>query len=215
MRHSTLGRLMVAGVLVAAALAAQAAPVVHAQEGEPSPEASSKPGPSSIPVRSASGRPDLYLDMPYNLGGFEPEIAMARGEEHFADLDAEDPTRRELEGLLAAVGAEVGDMVSGYALVSQEDFFSFVVAIRIDGIEPGSLLPAYLPILYGDLEDPQGSTRSMGGKDVVVITSLGENDEYVELHVYDEGDTVWMLQGPTDVVETALSNLPDPLPREG
>ena len=117
--------------------------------------------------------------------------------------------------LLETVGAEIDDMVSGYALVSQDDFFSFVVAIRVDGIDPGSLLPAYLPILYDDLEDPQGMTGQVGGKDVIVIASLGEDDEYVELYVYDEGDTVWLLQGPSDVVENALSSLPDPLPRDG
>mgnify|MGYP001828001469 CR=1 FL=1 len=169
---------------------------------------------TQIPLESESGRPDLYLDMPYFMGGFEPEIVMTRGEEHFANLDAEDQARLELEGLLETVGAEIDDMVSGYALVSLEDFFSFVVAIRIDGVEPGTLLPAYLPILYGDLEDPDGLAANVGGKDVVVIASIGNQEEYVELFVYDEGDTVWMVQGPQDVVEVTLENLPDPLPAE-
>lgn len=198
------------------------APAVHAQDdsaSSPAPTQAADPTPTAdptpIPAESASGRPDLFLDMPYFLGGFEPEIVMTRGEAHLADLDADDQTRQELEGLLEAVGAEIDDMVSGYALVSQEDFFSFVVAIRIDGVDPGSLLPAYLPILYDDLEDPQRSTGRLGDKDVIVITSLGEGGEYVELYVYDEGDTVWLLQGPSDVVETALSSLPDPLPGQG
>jgi hypothetical protein len=103
-------------------------------------------------------------------------------------------------------------MVSGYALVSQEDFFSFVVAIRIDGIEPGTLLSAYLPMLYDDLDDAQGIDGRIGDKDVVIISSVGDDGEYVDLHVYDEGDTIWMLQGPGDVIETTLSNLPEPQP---
>ncbi len=170
--------------------------------------------PTQVPVTTESGRPDLYLDMPYFMGGFEPEIVMTRGEEHFANLDADDQTRLELEGLLETVGAEIDDMVSGYALVSQSDFFSFVVAIRIDGVEPGTLLPAYLPILYDDLVEPEGLAANVGGKDVIVIASIGNEEEYVELFVYDEGDTVWMVQGPQDVVEATLENLPDPLPAE-
>ncbi len=55
----------------------------------------------------------------------------------------------------------------------------------------------------------------MAGRDVTIITSLGSDDEYVELYVYDEGDTIWMLQGPLSVVETTLANLPDPLPIPG
>jgi hypothetical protein len=150
--------------------------------------------------------------MPYYLGGFEPEIVMTRGAEHFADLDAGDPSRQELEGLLETVGAGIDDMVSGYALVSQEELFSFVVAIRVEGINPGTLLPAYLTILYGDLVDPQGLECTAGGKDVLVISSIGNEDEPVDLYVYDEGDTLWLLQGPADVVDTTLANLPDPLP---
>ncbi|MEX1344070.1 MAG: hypothetical protein AB1Z63_05315 [Candidatus Limnocylindrales bacterium] len=184
-----------------------ASTLAQAEDASPAPA----PSVSPIPATTDSGRPDLYLDMPYNLGGFEPEIAMTRGEEHIADLAPDDPTRRALEHLVETVGADIDDMVSGYALVSQDDFFSFVVAIRVDGIEPGTLLPAYLPILEGGLQDPSREERQLGGRDVLVIDSLGAEDEYVELFVYDEGDTVWMLQGPTDVVELALENLPDPM----
>jgi hypothetical protein len=201
MRHDSAGALVLAGILVLAAAPA------HAQEdGDPASQA------TQIPLESASGRPDLYLDMPYFLGGFEPEIVMTRGEEHIAGLGPEDRTRQEIEGLLDTVGAEIDDMVSGYALVSQEDFFSFVVAIRIDGIEPGTLLSAYLPMLYDDLDDAQGIDGRIGDKDVVIISSVGDDGEYVDLHVYDEGDTIWMLQGPGDVIETTLSNLPEPQP---
>lgn len=164
-----------------------------------------EPTPSAEPVRR-----DLYLDMPYYLGGFEPDIVMTRGEEHFATLEAGDQTRLELEGLLDEVGADIEDMTSGYALVSQEDFFAFVVAIRIDGVDPGSILPAYLPILDADLVEPAGIVGRVGDKDVLIISSIGSNDEPVELYVYDQGDTIWMVQGPTDVVETTLGNLPEP-----
>jgi hypothetical protein len=176
------------------------------------PGASAWPAQTQVPVASTSGRPDLYLDMPYFLGGFEPQIVMTRGREHFANVGDDGRAREQLEGLLHAVGAEVEDMTSGYALVSQEGFFSFVVAIRIEGVEPGTLLPAYLPLLYQDLEDPQGISGRISGKDVIIVASLGNDDEYVELYVYDEGDTVWMVQGPVDVVETTLANLPGPLP---
>jgi hypothetical protein len=206
MRVNGPGALAVAGMLVAVALPVWAQD--SGSEGSPAPS----PEVTQIPTVSESGRPDLYLDMPYYLGSFEPDIVMTRGEEHFANLAADDSTRLELEGLLETVGAEIEDMVSGYALVSQEDFFSFVVAIRIEGVEPGTLLPAYLPILFEDLEDPQGIVAQKGGKDVVLVASIGNEGEYVELYVYDQGDTVWMLQGPNDVVERALENLPGPLP---
>ncbi len=161
-------------------------------------------------LEQSPGR-DLYADMPYYLGGFDPDIVITRGDEHFANLDTDDQTRLELESFLAAVGADIEDMDSGYALVSQEDFFSFVVAIRVEGVEPGSLLPAYLPILLGDLIDPATITANVGGKDVVVVSSMGSDDENVELFVYDQGNTLWMVQGPPDVIETTLENLPDPL----
>jgi len=112
------------------------------------------------------------------------------------------------------VNAMPEDMVSGYALVSQEDFFAFVVGVRVDGVEPGTLAPAYLPLLIGNLVDPAESVGRMGGKEVTTISSLGEGNEYVELYVYDEGDTVWMVQGPRDVADVTLEKLPDPLPSE-
>ena len=194
--------------LLVGALLLAAAPASGQDEGSPAPKV------SPVPLPTEPSRRDLYLDMPYYIGGFEPAIVMTRGEEHFANLTAGDETRQGLEGLLDDVGAEVGDMASGYALVSQEGFFGFVVGIRIDGVEPGTLLPAYLPILLEDLEDPQAATRTLGGKDVTVITSVGEDAEYVELYVYDEGDTIWMVQGPPSVSETTLSNLPEPLTSE-
>jgi hypothetical protein len=111
--------------------------------------------------------------------------------------------------LLDEVGADLEDMTSGYALVSQEDFFSFVVAIRIVGSAPGSLTPAYLPILYEDLVDPTGTEGRLGGKEVLVISSVGADGLNVPLYLYDEGDTLWLVQGPDDVVELTLENLPD------
>lgn len=181
---------------------------VWAQEGSAAPSASTEA--SEVPFDPN----DLYLHMPYYLGGFEPDIVITRGQEHFANLDADEQTRLELEGFLETVGADIEDMVSGYALASQEDFFSFVVGIRVKGVAPGSLLPAYLPILYEDLEEPSSLAGNVGGRNVVVITSIGDADEFVELYVYDAGDTLWMLQGPVSVVEDTLENLPDPLPED-
>lgn len=182
---------------------------------EPTQDAAApQPTPTDLPPLTPSGRPDLYLDMPYFIGGFEPEIFMTRGQEHFADLATDDPTRLQLEEMLAAVDADPEDMVSGYALVSQEDFFAFVFGVRVDGVEPGTLAPAYLPILVGNLVDPAESVGHIGDREITTITSVGEGNEYVELLVYDEGDTVWMVQGPRDVAETTLLGLPDPLGSE-
>lgn len=165
--------------------------------------------PSATP---AAAPRDLYLDMPYTLGGFDPEIVMTRGEEHLASLESGNPvderTRAGLEAMLDEVGAGIDDLDSGYALVSQEDFFAFVVAIRIDGIQPGTLLPAYEPILTAGLQDPTTQVRSIGDKEVLVVTSIAEANENVDLYVYDAGDTLWMVQGPDDVVEIALADLP-------
>jgi len=112
-------------VAVAVAVAVSAVPVLAQNAEDPSPSAEA----TEIPLTTKSGRPDLYLDMPYNIGGFEPEIAMLRGEEHFASLASDDPTRIELEMLLESIDAETEDLVSGYALVSQDDFFAFVVSM--------------------------------------------------------------------------------------
>jgi hypothetical protein len=198
-------RVGLAALMLVAALMTGAWPALGQEQASPAPTA------TAVTRVDTSQRTDLYLQMPYSMGGFEPDIVMTRGEEHFAGLPVDDPTRQELEQLLKTVGADPGDMVSGYALVSQEDFFSFVVALRVEGVEPGALLPAYLPILVDDLEDPETVAGEVGGRDVLIVTSLGDGDEYVELYVYDEGDTIWMVQGPLDVVETTLASLPDPL----
>ena len=43
------------------------------------------------------------------------------------------------------------------------------------------------------------------------MVALGAEDQVVPLYVYDEGDTLWLVQGPEDVVEVTLENLPDPM----
>lgn len=175
------------------------------------------PATAQAPAASVSPeRADLALEMPRNMGGFEPAIAITRGQEHLANLDLDDPadaaTAAELERLFAETDVTVDAMTSGYALVSQEDFFSFVVAIRLEGATPGSVLPAYLPILTAGLTDPDTTDATVGGKDVLVITSAGETGDRVELYVYEAGDTVWMVQGPLDVVVGVLEGLPADAP---
>jgi hypothetical protein len=182
-----------------------------------------------VAAQDASAEPverrDLYLDMPYNMGGYEPTIEMTRGAEHFSNLvpgnPAHDAVRADLENLVAAAGRDIEDMVSGYAVVSQDDLFSFVVALRVAGAEPGTLLPAYLPTLYGDLIDPVSSDAVVGGKEVIVISTTGDEvaaltgDEVaaLDLYVYDAGDTVWVIQGPEDVVSRTIEELPtEPTP---
>ncbi len=201
---------VIVGFGVAVVVATGAVPAI----GQDAEQASPSAEPTQIPVTTESGRPDLYLEMPYYIGGFEPEVEMTRGQEHWAGLAPGDPTRVELETFIEAVDAEIEDLVSGYALVSQEDFFAFVVGIRVDGVEPGSLLPAYLPILLADLEDPVTTVDRSGGRDVTVISSVGEAGEYVELYLYDQGDTIWIVQAPDDVAAPTLENLPDPLAAE-
>lgn len=162
--------------------------------------------------RPTPGRIDLALEMPLNMGGFEPDVAITRGAEHLTSLDLDDPAdaaiAADLGRLFEATGVTVDDMTSGYALVSQEDFFSFVVAVRLDGARPGSALPAYLPILMAGLIDPQTEAATLGGKDVFVITSEGNEGELVELYVYEATDTVWMVQAPIDVAGFVLEDLP-------
>jgi hypothetical protein len=168
------------------------------------------PDPSPSPLATSEPR-DLYLDMPYTLGGFDPEIVMVRGDEHFASLDPGSAStaqaRAALEAFLSDVGGDIEDMTSGYALASTDGIFAFVVGIRVHGAEPGRMLPAYLPILLGDLRAPSTSAARVGGKDVTVISSIGEGEEPIDLYVYAVGDTLWIVQGPTDVVEITLENL--------
>jgi hypothetical protein len=171
--------------------------------------ATGSPTPTLVPERR-----DLYLDMPYHLGGFEPDIVMTRGAEHVANLDPsrtdDAATIADLEGLLTSTGAFIEDMTSGYALVSQDEIFAFVVAVRIHDAALGTLLPAYLPILLGNLVDASTAPATRAGKDVLIISADGANEEHVDLYVYDAGDTVWMIQGPDDVVEQVLEALPPP-----
>ena len=172
-----------------------------AQPASPVP---SGPGDETLALR------DLYLDMPYYLGGYEPDIVITRGSEHLDGLAPDDETRLGLEAFVESLGAGIEDMDSGYALVSTDDVFAFVVAIRVEGAPAGGLLPAYLPILLQDLVDPSTTTSTSGGKQVLVISSIGDGGEYVELSAYDQGDTIWLLQGPADIVEVALEGLPEP-----
>jgi hypothetical protein len=209
MRGRWIARLALCTTISLVPVTAAAQTPLPAQTPQPAPADRSMPSASASPGHPP-GHPDLLLDMPYYLGGFEPDIVMTRGAEHVATLDADDPTRMDLEAFLDAVEADIEDMDSGYALVSLDDFFAFVVAIRVAGVEPGSLLPAYLPTLLDDLVDASSVTANVSGKDVVVISSVGADYEYVDLYVYDQGDTIWMVQGPEDVVEVTLDGLPDP-----
>lgn len=154
---------------------------------------------------------DLYADMPKELAGYVPDIVMRYGEQHFAGLVKDAAAQARLEGLLDEVGAGVADITSGYALASEGDFFIYVVAIRIEGVQPGSLLPAYLAILSEDLVDPISNTENVGGKEVLVISSVGEDGERADLYTYDEGDTIWMVQGSGDGVEVTIAGLPEPI----
>ena len=203
-----------AGLLIVAATVLLAGVPAVGQE-QPAPLAGTAPSasadPTQLPPVSDSGRPDLYLEMPYDIDNFEPQIEITRGGDHFADLAPDDPRRRELEGLLETVGADVEDLVTGYALVSNEALFAFVVAIRVEGATPGTLLPAYLPILLGGLEDPEITPTRLGDKEVLVVSTVGADGEPAELYVYDEGDTVWIVQAPRAIAESTLADLPAPL----
>lgn len=192
-------------LLLATAMALGGVATMAQDETAPSPEA------TDLPPLTPSGRPDLYLDMPYVIGGYEPQISMTRGEEHFASLAPDDPARSQLEQMLVTLEAGPEDLVSGYALVSVDDLFAFVVALRVDGVTPGALAPAYLPILADGLIDPSSLETELGGKDVTMISSVGADDARAELYVYDEGDTVWMIQAPADVAERTLASLPAPM----
>ena len=200
-------------LIVAVALLLAGVPTVAQEQAAPSaPTASSASAdPTQLPLVSDSGRPDLYLEMPYDIDNYEPRIEVTRGQDHFADLAPDDPRRRELAVLLEAVGADVEDLVTGYALVSNEAVFAFVVAVRVEGVTPGTLLPAYLPILLGGLEDPTTAPARIGDKEVLVVSTVGEDGEPAELYVYDEGDTVWIVQASRTVAESTLADLPAPL----
>ena len=186
-----------------------------AQEPAPSPSPAAAPTASpsiGAPVSPGTDRRDLLLDLPTQLGGMDAQAEVVRGEEHFADVDAGDAASREavadLAGMLDRMGASADDLSSGYALVSLDDLFAFTFAVRVEGAEAGTLLPAYLPILLGDLVEPSTAEAMVEGKDVLVITTKGDAGEDVDLYVYDAGDTVWMVQGPDDVVASVLAGLP-------
>jgi hypothetical protein len=160
---------------------------------------------------SLTPRPDLLLELPLQMGGFEPNASIVRGEAHLAGLDPADPndaeTIAELQRLFDETGVTVDDMTTAYALSSVDDFFAFVVAMRLEGATAGTVLPAYLPILLADLIDPVTREQAVGDKTALVITSEGTDREPVELFVYDAGDTIWMAQGPSDVVFFVFEDL--------
>lgn len=54
----------------------------------------------------------------------------------------------------------------------------------------------------------------MPGRGWLVWPCPEGEDQLVDLYVYDQGDTIWLVQGPTDVVEVTLANPPEPLPSE-
>jgi hypothetical protein len=199
---SLRGPLLALGVLcLLAVLAVLAVPVV-VQGSESSP----------------ASPPDLASLMPIELGTFETQIIVTRGEEHLSGIDPGDggdpgetqavELSAELARLLEDTDSSIEDITTAYAFAAVDGFFAFVVAVRIVGVEEGALLPAYLPILRGDLTEPVEEPGKLAGRELLVITSVGNEGESVPLYVYDGGDTIWMLQGPEDVVARVLVSLP-------
>ncbi|CAN5740706.1 hypothetical protein BH23CHL8_BH23CHL8_12910 [soil metagenome] len=159
-------------------------------------------------------QPGLELDLvPDELGGFPTEVTLTRGREHFDGLDADDPaaaaTLAELAALLAATGRPVEDLTTALALVATEELFAFVVAFRIAGAPDGTLMPAYLPLLLDDLQVTRQESGQLAGHDVLVVYS-DEGEGEVPLYIVAVGDTVWLFQGPEDVVIGALEGLTTP-----
>lgn len=177
-------------------------------------EATSTPAPAA----TASARPeptpeaDVVARMPARLGGVATELSVLRGEEHVAALDPDDPADADvaagITSLLEATGRSIVDLTTAYAVAGADDFVAFVIGIRVAGAPDGSLLPAYLPILRRDLVDPHEEPGMLGGREVLVVTSEATGGgPRLSLHVVEDGDTLWLLQGPLAVVEDALLDL--------
>lgn len=193
------------GVSWPAPVAAQGSAGVTPTTG--APVASAPPASPHPPTAS----PTLELDLvPDELGGFPTEVTITRGREHIDGLDPEDPadaaTLTELAALLAATGSPVEDLTTALAFVATEELFAFVVAFRIAGAPEGTLLTNYLPLLLDDLQVTRQATGELAGREVLVVYS-DEGEGEVPLYVVAVGDTVWLFQGPEDVVVAALEGL--------
>jgi hypothetical protein len=194
-----------AALLALAMLAAPTWAAPATAQPSPAPTASPQASGASSPV------PSLELDLvPDELGGFPTETTITRGRDHLDGLDADDPadaaTLAKLAALLAATGRPVEDLTTALAFVATEELFAFVVAFRIAGAPEGTLLPTYLPLLLDDLSVTRQESGQLAGREVLVIHS-DEGDGEVPLYVVAVGDTVWLFQGPEDVVVAALEGL--------
>ncbi len=151
------------------------------------------------------GAPDLEAVIPDELGGVRVERQSYNGAEIEAGYAPEDPALAELQGLLATIGAEVGDLsvANGYVASGEEDYVSLTV-IRIDGVAAQGVIDTFIPYILGTGELTT-STEEIGGRSVLVLSDGQEAGLTVRVVV--AGDTVILIDGTEALRAEAIGAL--------
>jgi len=177
------------------------ASVVVAQDESPAPD------PAAVLADS-----EFAGVFPTELGGLPwDDIAILVGPENYAGQDEEG--RAELDKLLEALDASIEDVTGVTASRTNEDFteFTFMVALRIAGVEPDRLLERTLPLFDDFSDNPRQERVQVGVKDVVkdvVVLYDDDSPDSEPIHLYASGDTLWYIIAAEKDVTEALEQLP-------
>lgn len=160
-----------------------------------------EPSPEPLPTESPVKDPDLAARMPAAVADSPLSVDSYRGSEITADMDP-----AQVEGLVALmeeVGGSLADFSVAIGQGSVGDGFVGILAVRVAGVEAALLVDRLPGVLFG-VEDT-GITTTLAGREVKVISPYDDAPQEENLHVFPDGDIIWMVMAPephlSDLVE--------------
>ena len=149
--------------------------------------------------------------VPASIGDRPAVVEIVGGLELVASLDPEDerfPDQvADLERLLEATGADVGDVTVATAFTEGVIGGPYVAALRVADADRAALASAVISALWEGLVQPRLEAAELEGKPVILLHDDVVTDDapYV---MYSRDDTVWLLGGPADELGALMAQLP-------
>lgn len=164
----------------------------------PSPE----PEPTDFPMPSFTGDADLAALFPKELGGETLQVQTLSGADMTAFGDADSITM--LTDELTKIGKTIDDVSVGIGFSSAGS----INALRIRGTDMTTLAQDLMSLLNSDMDDPQQSSATIGGKQVIKVTDGPEADATDVRYLYPRADVLWEVRAEEPGLSEAFAALP-------